>query len=326
MVDRVNIYIKAGDGGNGAVSFRRERFIPRGGPDGGNGGNGGDIYMETDPEGSTLQDFANRQKFLAGKGMNGGGEKKTGKSGDDLIIKIPIGTLVKVGEGMVLDFDKRDMRIMVAKGGKGGMGNDHFKSSINRTPMEAQEGEKGAEFWLELELKLLADVGLIGLPNVGKSTLLSVLSNAKPKIADYEFTTLEPNLGVMKYKGETLVLADIPGLIEGASMGKGLGDAFLRHIERTRVLVHVVAVKEDEEVADLWKKYRTIRKELKQYGAGLQDKEEIVALNKIDLINQSEVEKVVKFFAKKKVKVWPISSGNLEGVDILKNKILEIAK
>ena len=292
MVDQAKLWIRAGNGGNGAVSFRREKFIPKGGPDGGDGGKGGDIYLETDTNMNTLDDFAHRQKFEAENGGKGMGKKMSGAKGDDLIIKVPLGTVVglqgqalQVENGQtqgsaptVVDFDRKGMRVLVAKGGKGGRGNEHFKSASNTTPMTAEPGEMGERYDVEMSLKLLADVGLVGLPNAGKSTLLSVLSNARPKVADYEFTTLEPNLGVLKTQGKNLVIADIPGLIEGASEGKGLGTKFLKHIERTKVLVHLVAADLQSqalqgESVTVWENYQKISKELKNYGGEIDEKE-----------------------------------------------------
>lgn len=339
MVDRARVHIKAGDGGDGVVHFRREKFIPKGGPDGGDGGRGGSVYIETDPNLSTLEQFAYKQKFAALDGRLGGGKRSTGVSAADITIKVPVGTVVVWMEvdkdEQVFDFDREGMKILLAKGGKGGKGNWHFKSSTNTTPREAEPGQKGGGGWLELELKLLADVGLIGLPNVGKSTLLSVLSSAKPKIADYEFTTLEPNLGVLKMMDDrpvSLVIADIPGLIEGASKGKGLGIQFLQHIERTRVLVHVLAVKTAEEmpeaefVADgLWKDYQTVREELAGYEASLAQKPEIVVLNKTDLLTADLADQIVSALSEKGIKVMLISCGTLAGIDEFKKRLGALA-
>jgi GTPase len=322
MVDSAQIIIKAGNGGDGSAHFRREKYNPKGGPDGGDGGDGGNVYMEVDKDLSTLSNFAHKKKYEAERGQHGMGSLKSGKAGDDLVIKVPVGTLVKFPD-RVLDMDKIGMRELVASGGRGGLGNDHFKSSSNRTPMEFTEGGEGDVLELDLELKLLADVGLVGLPNAGKSTLLSILTKAKPKIADYEFTTLEPNLGVMEKDERSLVLADIPGLIEGASKGKGLGDQFLRHVERTTVLVHLVSSNLEVSGLEMWKRYETIRKELEDFGAGLEKKKEIVVLNKIDLLNEKQVKEVVKFFKGKKIKILPISCGTIVGVEELKKLVLE---
>ncbi len=337
MIDRARVFIKAGDGGDGVVHFRREKFIPKGGPDGGDGGRGGSVYIETDTNLSTLEQFAFKQKFVAESGRPGAGKRSSGAAAADLTIKVPVGTLLRftIAEEQAtvdVDMEKPGMKILLAKGGKGGRGNWHFKSSTNTTPREAEPGEKAVSGWLELELKLLADVGLIGLPNVGKSTLLSVLSAAKPKIADYEFTTLEPNLGVMN----GIIIADIPGLIEGASRGRGLGTQFLQHIERTKALVHVLATPTQpppyqgggeegvdvELMADqLSKNYQTVRDELTAYEAALAQKEEIVVLNKTDLLDEETISKLVERLAEKGIKILPISCGNMSGIDELKRKL-----
>lgn len=347
MVDQVKISVRAGNGGAGAVSFRREKFIPKGGPDGGDGGKGGNVYLETDPNLNTLQDFAHNKKFAGGDGEKGHGKKMHGKNGEEITIKVPLGTLVKltrlaletdeekevrvrgmklgilgklfrqghiVGETwQYLDLTEQSKRILLARGGKGGRGNVHFKGAARTTPMIAEDGQLGESFEVELELKLLADVGLVGLPNSGKSTLLSVLSNARPKIADYEFTTLEPNLGVLKVGDKHLVIADIPGLIEGASEGKGLGIQFLRHIERTKVLIHLIMANGGT-AGEIYKKYLVIRGELKNFGANLEEKKEIVVLSKIDLVDSSLVTKAVKYFKKKKINLLPISAATGAGV------------
>ena len=325
MIDSARIVIKAGDGGDGVVHFKREKYRPKGGPDGGDGGDGGDVYIETDKNLSTLSAFAHKKKYEAEDGGGGMGSRKSGKAGKDLVVKVPVGTLVKFQETstkkQTLDFDREGMREKVASGGRGGLGNDYFKSASNQAPREFTEGKKGEEFEVSLELKLLADVGLVGLPNAGKSTLLSVLTKARPKIADYEFTTLEPNLGVFDYKGKSLVVADIPGLIEGASKGKGLGDQFLKHVERTRVLVHVVGVQPQLGLNPRCD-YGVVRREMEEYGGGLVDKPEIVVLNKIDLIDEKEVGRMVKEFGEKGVEILPISCGTMEGVEELRKKVL----
>jgi GTP-binding protein len=355
MVDHVNISVRAGNGGNGAVSFRREKFIPKGGPDGGDGGRGGDVYIETDPNLTTLQEFAHNKKYEAGNGEKGHGKKMFGQRGDDITIKVPVGTLVTLrrlspetvaereirvrgmklgilgklfsqplfeGETEVkIDMNEPDISLKIAKGGKGGRGNVHFKGASRTTPMIAEAGQLGEVFEVELELKLLADIGLVGLPNVGKSTLLSVLSNAKPKIADYEFTTLEPNLGVLKVKNKHFVVADIPGLIEGASEGKGLGIKFLRHIERTRVLVHLVPATGGT-AEEIYEKYRVIRNELKGFAAGLEKKPEIVILSKIDLVDEVLTTEIAKYFKKKKINILPLSAATGAGVKELLNDLV----
>jgi len=326
MVDTAKVYIKAGGGGDGIIHFRREKFIPKGGPDGGDGGRGGSIFIEVDKDLATLDLFAYKQKFLAEDGEKGKQKKQSGKAGGDLVIKVPRGTVIKLkysDKDQTHDLSEMGTKLMIAKGGRGGRGNWHFKSSTNTTPREAELGEAGEELWLEMELKLLAEVGIVGFPNVGKSTLLSVLSNARPKIADYEFTTLEPNLGVLTWDGRSLVMADIPGLIEGASLGRGLGDKFLRHTERTKILVHVMA---GENEGELWKKYQVIRKELAAYGGELEEKKEIAVLNKTDLLNDEIVKKVVSYFAKKKIKLIPISCGNRQGInDLIKRIFLDLS-
>lgn len=355
MVDQVKIMVRAGNGGAGAVSFRREKFIPKGGPDGGDGGKGGNVYLETDPNVNTLQDFAHNKKFAGGDGEKGHGKKMSGSKGVDITIKVPVGTLVKLTRlaletdeekevrvrGMALgvlgklfsqkkiegetwqhlDLSEPGISLLIARGGKGGRGNVHFKGASRTTPMIAEDGQMGESFEADLELKLLADVGLVGLPNSGKSTLLSVLSNARPKVADYEFTTLEPNLGVLKVGDKHLVIADIPGLIEGASEGKGLGIKFLRHIERTKVLVHLIMAN-DGTAEEIYKKYLVIRKELKSFGAGLEDKKEIVVLSKIDLVDAEVVKKTVSYFKKKKIVLLPISAATGAGVKELTSEIV----
>lgn len=317
MVDTARIYVKAGDGGNGAVHFRREKYIPKGGPDGGDGGRGGSVFVETDRNLATLDEFAFRQKIEARRGQHGGGKKMFGKAAEDVTFRVPVGTVITCGKEMY-DLDQAGMRVLIAKGGSGGRGNDRFKSSTNTTPMEAEDGTKGEIKWLDMELKLLADVGIIGLPNVGKSTLLSVISKARPKIADYEFTTLEPNLGVLTFEGKSLVIADVPGLIEKASEGKGLGLQFLRHIERTRVLVHVLAGE------PVWEDYLIIRKELEAYDPKLLEKKELILLNKIDLMSKKSVQDVTKLFARKKCEFVAVSCGSTQGIEEFKRKLFEL--
>lgn len=345
MIDKAVVSIRAGDGGDGSIHFRREKFIPKGGPDGGDGGDGGDVYVEVDPQVNTLRQFAYRQKFEAEDGKKGGEKRSSGKAGQDLTIKVPVGTLLrlKATEGQAskeIDLDQKGIRMLIARGGKGGRGNWHFKSSRNTTPWEAEPGEDGERFEVEMELKLLADVGLIGLPSVGKSTLLSVITSARPKIADYEFTTLEPNLGVIPTLSRSsgtmlgareLVIADIPGLIEGASEGRGLGDDFLRHVERTKMLVHIAALSNEQflltdglKIAKiLWGNYVIVRKELEKFNRALLEKREIVVLNKIDLMDKVVVDRVIKFFARKGIKVIPVSCGTTEGVEKLVAVIFE---
>jgi GTP-binding protein len=279
--DEAKIFVKAGDGGNGAVAFRREKYVPRGGPAGGHGGKGGDVILEVDPQLNTLIHFKNRSHFKAARGEHGGGKNMTGADGEDIVIPVPPGTVIRDAEtGQLLaDLTEADQRAVAARGGKGGRGNSAFKSSTNQAPKIAERGLPGEERWLTLELKLIADVGLIGMPNAGKSTLLSVVSQARPKIADYPFTTLQPNLGVVVLEQRDLVMADIPGLIEGAHAGAGLGHQFLRHVERSRLLVHLL----DGALPDPLANFDQINRELTLFSQKLAEKPQIVVLNKIDL-------------------------------------------
>jgi len=279
--DEAKIYVKGGDGGNGVVAFRREAHVPRGGPSGGNGGKGGDVYLEADPQQNTLIQFSQQVHFRAANGAHGRGKNQTGAQGADLIIRVPIGTVAyddATGE-LLADLILPGQRALVARGGRGGRGNHAFKSATNQAPRIAENGEPGEERWLRLELKLLADVGIVGVPNAGKSTLLARVSAARPKIADYPFTTLEPNLGVVVVDNRDFVLADIPGLIEGAHAGAGLGHTFLRHIERTRVLIHLLNGLSPDPVGD----YQAINQELRLFNPALAEKPQVVALNKLDL-------------------------------------------
>ena len=313
FIDEAKISVKAGDGGKGSVSFRREKYVPRGGPDGGDGGKGGNIYMAASRSYRTLLDFKYRKKFIAEPGQRGEGAHKSGKSGQDLIILLPCGTVVRDAETkeVIADLVTPDEKILVVVGGRGGKGNSHFKSSTNQAPKYAQPGEPGGGKELELELKLIADVGLIGFPNAGKSTLLSVISAAHPKIASYPFTTLSPNLGVVKMReGDSFVVADIPGIIEGAHEGTGLGDKFLRHVERTKLLVHIIdaaAVDGRDPLSD----YKTLNKELKAFSGELAKKPQIIALNKIDL---TDAAKNVKLFKAKHKVALAISGVTQKGV------------
>jgi GTP-binding protein len=290
FLDEAKIYIRSGDGGNGCVSFRREKFIEFGGPDGGDGGKGGDVYAEAVENLNTLIDYRYQQHFKARKGANGAGRDRAGAKSDDVVIKVPVGTeiLDEDRETVVADLDQPGKRVRLAKGGNGGFGNAHFKSSTNRAPRRANPGQEGEERWLWLRLKLIADVGLVGLPNAGKSTFLSKVSAARPKIADYPFTTLHPNLGVVNLDEREFVVADLPGLIEGASEGAGLGTRFLGHLERCRVLLHLVDGTQEEPVAA----YRTVREELGAYGHGITDKPEVVAISKADAIAPDALKKV----------------------------------
>ena len=281
FLDRARIRVRAGNGGRGAISFRREAHVPRGGPDGGDGGRGGDVILRTDPQVTTLSDFRDRRTFDAEPGGGGAGRDKRGKNGKDLVIKIPAGTVVSdaTTRELIIDAVAAGQDIVIARGGRGGRGNARFASSTHRAPRIAEDGQPGEDRDLALELKLIADVGLVGLPNAGKSSLLAALTRAQPKIADYPFTTLSPNLGVLRSDDRELVVADIPGLIEGAHTGAGLGEEFLRHVERTRLLVHVVDLSRDDPLADV----RVIDGELAAYGSGLAGRPTLVALNKIDL-------------------------------------------
>lgn len=333
FVDLANIKVRAGDGGDGIVSFRREKYVPKGGPDGGDGGKGGNIYLQADPQLSTLYDFTHRGVFKAEDGDRGGPGKRSGKHGEDIVLRLPIGTVVKVLHSspqdteVLADLKEPNQRILVARGGTGGRGNYHFRSSRNRVPRQAETGQPGEEQELVLELKLIADIGLIGLPNVGKSTLLSVLTAAKPEIADYPFTTINPNLGVMEYLGERLVIADLPGLIEGAAEGKGLGDDFLRHVERTKIMVHLVAPQNLGCVssAHLIKFYQTVRSELERYSTKLAQKPEIVVLNKIDLTAVAGQQKEIRerFLGEFDVKLTPISAATGKGLDQLQKVMID---
>ncbi|MCL5028691.1 MAG: GTPase ObgE [Bacteroidetes bacterium] len=297
FIDYAVIDLKAGDGGNGAVSFRREKYVPKGGPAGGNGGKGGDIILEAHHNLSTLLDFRYRKNYKAKNGDPGGSSLKDGKSGDDIIIKVPVGTIIKdaVTEEILFDLDQDEKRVVVSKGGKGGKGNSNFATPTNQTPRYAEPGRPGEEKKVILELKLLADVGLVGFPNAGKSTLISKISAARPKIADYPFTTLEPVLGIVKYKDyKSFTVADIPGIIEGAHEGKGLGHKFLKHIERTKLLLFLIEVTSENYQHD----YDILLNELKSYSPKLAKKTRIVALSKIDLVEETELKK----FSKKKIK------------------------
>ena len=284
--DEAIIQVKSGDGGNGIVHFRREKYVPRGGPSGGDGGKGGDVYLQVEPTLNTLSSFVQQRYFAAENGQPGGSSNKTGRSGADLIIAVPPGTIVRDADtgALIADLVQPGQRVLVAKGGRGGRGNARFASSTNQAPRIAEKGEPGESRTLALELKLLADIGIVGVPNAGKSTLLSVVSNAKPKIADYPFTTLEPNLGVVTYDDRDLVLADIPGLIEGAHTGAGLGHGFLRHIQRTRVLIHLLDGMAEDPLAD----FHQINTELALFDEALVKKPQIVALNKMDLPDVQE--------------------------------------
>ena len=288
FLDQAKIHIQSGNGGNGCVSFRREKFVEFGGPNGGNGGKGGDIIIKCVDGLNTLIDYRYRQHFKAKNGSPGMGSDKTGRSGEDTIIEVPRGTLIleEDNEEVIADVVNKDQSLTILKGGNGGFGNAHFKSSETQTPRTANDGENGQEKWIWLRLKLIADIGLIGLPNAGKSTLISTVSEAKPKIADYPFTTLNPVLGIAKYNDNELVIADIPGLIEGAHEGKGLGDRFLGHIERCNLLLHLIDAN-DTDVINSWK---TVRNEISAYSKELDEKKEIIVLSKSDSINEEKLD------------------------------------
>ena len=324
FLDQVKIYVKAGDGGKGSASFRREKFIEFGGPNGGDGGKGGSIKLVCEKNLNTLIDFRYQQHLNAERGEDGKGQNKTGKSGSDLILKIPIGTQVLEEDNKTLIFDctKEDQSFVVANGGKGGLGNTRFKSSTNRAPRKITKGALGEDFWIWLQLKTIADIGIIGLPNAGKSSLLAALTKAKPKIANYQFTTLNPNLGVTSYDNKELTLADIPGLIEGANEGVGLGYKFLKHIERCKNLLHLIDITE----TNLLKCYFQVRKELKKYSDKLINKKEIVVLNKTDLIDKEEILKITNELKKKiKTKIFIISTVKKEGLLDLKKILISNA-
>jgi len=318
FLDEAKIYVRSGDGGKGSVSFRREKFIDMGGPDGGNGGRGGDIIVEALSALNTLIDYRYQQHFKAKKGEIGHGANRSGVGADDMVLKVPVGTVILADdkETVLADMTTEGQRVVLLKGGRGGMGNAHFKSSTNRAPKYSQPGEEGQEMWIWLRLKLFSDAGLLGLPNAGKSTFLAAVSRAKPKIADYPFTTLTPQLGVVYVDDHEFVLADIPGLIEGAHEGVGLGLKFLAHVERCGVLLHLV----DGTLEDVADAYRTIRGEIKQYSKVLAAKEELVALNKCDALTPDVIKKkcaALKRVSKKKI--YPISAAAGTGVkDVLR--------
>ena len=306
FLDQAKIYIKAGDGGAGSASFRREKYIEFGGPDGGDGGNGGSIILESEGNLNTLIDFRYRQHFKAETGKSGSKKNKTGAGGKDLILKVPVGTQIYEEDNntLIYDLTKNKERFVVATGGKGGLGNTRFKSSTNRTPRKKTNGKKGEEFWIWLQLKVIADVGIIGLPNAGKSSFLSKCTRAKPKIANYPFTTINPNLGVLNINHKEIVLADIPGLIEGSHKGIGLGDKFLRHIERCKTLIHLIDISEK----DILGNYLKIKNELSKYDKKILKKTEIIIFNKLDLIDMDSITKKLENFRKKIKKNFEITS------------------
>ena len=321
FLDQAKIHVKAGDGGSGSASFRREKFIEFGGPDGGDGGHGGSIVFVVDKNLNTLIDFRYQQHFKAEKGKDGKGKKKTGKSGKNLILKVPIGTQIfeEDNNTLIEDLTSPEQKIVIANGGKSGLGNVRFKSSTNRAPRKKTDGNKGESFWIWLQLKVIADIGIIGMPNSGKSSLLSVLTNARPKIANYPFTTINPNLGVANYNNKEVTLADIPGLIEGAHEGVGLGDKFLRHIERCKNILHLIDITNE----DLLENYSKVRKELLKYSNKLIKKKEIIVFNKIDMISDEEVNKKINSFSKKiKKKIYSISALKHKGLTTIKRMLV----
>ena len=324
FIDKAKIFITAGRGGDGCISFRREKFVPLGGPDGGNGGKGGDIYIETDTKKSTLLDLSYRPKFFAENGSRGESANKYGKYGKDLVIKVPLGTLIYKNNELFADLKEEGQKVLVAKGGRGGRGNSAFKTQKHTVPRIAEKGEPGEEAEIELELRLIADVGLVGFPNAGKSTFLSVISSARPKIADYPFTTLEPNLGVVSLNDKQIVIADIPGIIEGASFGKGLGLEFLRHIKRTKVLLYMIDVSGFDGL-DPYEVYKILNKELKQYSKFLSKKHTVIAVNKTDVCDCGQnIEKFKKNIKNKKI--FSISNVSKEGIDKLLSELAKLVE
>ena len=321
FLDQVKIYIRAGNGGDGSPSFRREKFIEFGGPDGGDGGKGGSVILKAEQNLNTLIDFRYQQHHKAKRGENGAGQNRTGKSGEDLILKVPLGTQVfeEDNKTLIYDFTKINEEFIAAAGGKGGLGNTRFKSSTNRAPRKFTKGTQGEEFTIWLQLKTIADIGIIGLPNAGKSSLLASVTNANPKIANYQFTTLNPNLGVASYDDKEITIADIPGLVEGAHKGTGLGIQFLKHIERCKSLLHLIDITSE----DLKKSYQQVKNELKKYSNKLTKKKELIVLNKIDLIDEKEVNHIIKDFKKNtKSEVIALSTFNKSSVSKIKSKLL----
>ena len=321
FLDQVKIYIKAGNGGDGSPSFRREKFIEFGGPDGGDGGKGGSIILKSEQNLNTLIDFRYQQHHKAQRGENGSGQNRSGKSGKDLILKVPLGTQIfeEDNKTLLYDFTKIGEEFIAASGGKGGLGNTRFKSSTNRAPKKFTKGAIGEEFTIWLQLKTIADIGIIGLPNAGKSSLLAAITNATPKIANYEFTTLNPNLGVVSYDNKEITIADIPGLIEGAHEGTGLGTKFLKHIERCKSILHLIDITNE----NLNKSYNQVKNELKNYSSQLIKKKELIILNKTDLMNEETTKKIVKEFSKNKnCEVLTLSTIKKESVSKIKAKLI----
>jgi GTP-binding protein len=323
FLDQAKIYVRSGAGGPGAVSFRREKFVEFGGPDGGDGGKGGDIVFEAVPGLNTLIDFRYTQHFRAPRGKGGSGSNRTGAGGQDLVVKVPVGTQILADDEdrtLLADLTEVGQRVVLLEGGMGGRGNASYKTSTNRAPRQHQTGIPGEEVWLWLRLKLLADVGLVGLPNAGKSTFLNSVSNAAARVGDYPFTTLRPQLGVVRHKGREFVLADIPGLIEGAAEGAGVGDRFLGHVERTRLLLHLI----DGSAADPVESWRIVQGELGEYGAGLAEKPQLIGLTKTDLLDEKQRAKAIKALEKASgAKLFPISAPLEEGLEPLLDAVIE---
>ncbi len=322
FLDQVKIFIKSGDGGSGSPSFRREKFIEFGGPDGGDGGKGGSIILKSERNLNTLIDFRYQQHFKSERGNDGKGKNQTGRGGKNLYLKVPIGTQVfeEDNKTLIFDFKKESEEFVVAVGGRGGFGNTRFKSSTNRAPKKFTKGTKGEEFWIWLQLKTIADIGIIGLPNAGKSSLLAAITSATPKIANYKFTTLNPNLGVAVYDDKEITLADIPGIIEGAHEGIGLGIKFLKHIERCKSLLHLIDITDE----DLKKSYTQVRKELKNYSKDMLKKNELVVLNKTDLLEDKEVKKIKNDFLRKyKVNLTTLSTFDKKSISKIKSKLIK---
>ncbi len=322
FLDQAKIYVKSGDGGVGAVAFRREKYIEYGGPDGGNGGKGGDIIFEAIPGLNTLIDFRYTQHFKAPRGSGGSGSNRTGAGGDDLVIKVPVGTQIIADdqETVLADFTEPGVRVVFLRGGDGGRGNASYKTSTNRAPRQHGSGWPGEEMWVWLRLKLLADAGLVGLPNAGKSTFINAVTNAKAKVGAYPFTTIRPQLGVVSHRGTEFVVADIPGLIEGAAEGAGIGDRFLGHIERCKVILHLVDATGDDPVAA----YRVVRGELDAYGAGLTDKAEVIALNKIDALPTADIKKLAtKIKRVSKAEVLLLSGASGDGIPMVLDRLAD---
>ena len=324
FLDQAKIYIKAGNGGSGSASFRREKFVEYGGPDGGDGGNGGSIIVQSDRNLNTLIDFRYAQHFKAQHGKPGSKRNRTGANGEDLILKVPLGTQLYEEDNntLIYDFTTNKEKYLVASGGRGGLGNVRFKSSTNRAPRKKTSGKLGEEFWIWLQLKVIADIGIIGKPNAGKSSLLAALTRAKPKIANYPFTTINPNLGVSYYGGKEITLADIPGLVEGAHKGVGLGDKFLRHIERCKILLHLIDLSEE----NLFSSYKKIKSELSNYDKNLIKKKEIIFFNKSDLFKSNEINEKLKEFRKKiKIKHEIISIYSSKDIKKIKKILIKYA-